>query len=166
MATTALEGTPVHTVGDLPAIGDQAPAYTLVGNDMGEVTSSEFADSRVVRNIFPRVDTGVCAASVRRFNELASGFENTTVVCVSNDLPFAQARFCGAEGIENVVTASGFRSAFGKEYGVTMVDGPLAGLLARAVVVLDANGTVVYEELVKEITTEPDYDAAVAALGE
>ena len=166
MATTALEGTPVHTVGDLPAIGDQAPAYTLVGNDMGEVNSSEFADSRVVLNIFPSVDTGVCAASVRRFNELASGLENTTVVCVSNDLPFAQARFCGAEGIENVVTASGFRSAFGKEYGVTMVDGPLAGLLARAVVVLDANGTVVYEELVKEITTEPDYDAAVAALGE
>ncbi|GAA0035006.1 MULTISPECIES: thiol peroxidase [Brevibacterium] len=166
MATTALEGTPVHTVGDLPAIGDQAPAYTLVGNDLGEVNSSEFADSRVVLNIFPSVDTGVCAASVRRFNELASGLENTTVVCVSNDLPFAQARFCGAEGIENVVTASGFRSAFGKEYGVTMVDGPLAGLLARAVVVLDANGTVVYEELVKEITTEPDYDAAVAALGE
>ncbi len=132
MATTALEGTPVHTVGDLPAIGDQAPAYTLVGNDLGEVNSSEFADSRVVLNIFPSVDTGVCAASVRRFNELASGLENTTVVCVSNDLPFAQARFCGAEGIENVVTASGFRSAFGKEYGVTMVDGPLAGLLARA----------------------------------
>ncbi|RAG62633.1 thiol peroxidase, partial [Burkholderia multivorans] len=97
---------------------------------------------RVVLNIFPSVDTGVCAASVRKFNELAAGLENTTVVCVSNDLPFAQARFCGAENIENVITASGFRSAFGKEYGVTMVDGPLAGLLARSVVVLDANGTV------------------------
>ena len=166
MATTALEGNPVHTSGDLPAVGTQAPAYTLVGNDLGEVNSSEFADSRVVLNIFPSVDTGVCAASVRKFNELAAGLENTTVVCVSNDLPFAQARFCGAEGIENVVTASGFRSAFGKEYGVTMVDGPLAGLLARSVVVLDANGTVVYEQLVDEITTEPDYDAAVAALNE
>ncbi|MCT1551846.1 thiol peroxidase [Brevibacterium casei] len=166
MATTALEGNPVHTVGDLPAVGTQAPAYTLVGNDLGEVNSSEFADSRVVLNIFPSVDTGVCAASVRKFNELAAGLENTTVVCVSNDLPFAQARFCGAENIENVITASGFRSAFGKEYGVTMVDGPLAGLLARSVVVLDANGTVVYEQLVDEITTEPDYDAAVAALGD
>ncbi|RAG73998.1 thiol peroxidase, partial [Burkholderia multivorans] len=97
MATTALEGNPVHTVGDLPAVGTQAPAYTLVGNDLGEVNSSEFADSRVVLNIFPSVDTGVCAASVRKFNELAAGLENTTVVCVSNALPFAQARFCGAE---------------------------------------------------------------------
>lgn len=165
MATTALEGTPVHTVGDLPAIGDQAPAYTLVGNDLGEVNSSEFADSRVVLNIFPSVDTGVCAASVRRFNELAASLENTTVVCVSNDLPFAQARFCGAESIDDVVTASAFRSAFGKEYGVTMVDGPLAGLLARAVVVLDDTGTVIYTQLVDEITTEPDYDAAMASLG-
>ncbi|GAA1633127.1 MULTISPECIES: thiol peroxidase [Brevibacterium] len=165
MATTALEGNPVHTSGDLPAIGTQAPAYTLVGNDLGEVNSSEFADSRVVLNIFPSVDTGVCAASVRRFNELAASLENTTVVCVSNDLPFAQARFCGAESIDDVVTASAFRSAFGKEYGVTMVDGPLAGLLARAVVVLDDTGTVIYTQLVDEITTEPDYDAAMASLG-
>ncbi|WP_137824638.1 thiol peroxidase [Brevibacterium sp. 2SA] len=165
MATTALEGNPVHTSGDLPAVGTQAPAYTLVGNDLGEVNSSEFADSRVVLNIFPSVDTGVCAASVRRFNELAASLENTTVVCVSNDLPFAQARFCGAESIDDVVTASAFRSAFGKEYGVTMVDGPLAGLLARAVVVLDDTGTVIYTQLVDEITTEPDYDAAMAALG-
>ncbi|MFE2656497.1 thiol peroxidase [Brevibacterium sp. NPDC059310] len=165
MATTALEGNPVHTSGDLPAIGTQAPAYTLVGNDLGEVNSSDFADSRVVLNIFPSVDTGVCAASVRRFNELAASLENTTVVCVSNDLPFAQARFCGAESIDDVVTASAFRSAFGKEYGVTMVDGPLAGLLARAVVVLDDTGTVIYTQLVDEITTEPDYDAAMASLG-
>jgi thiol peroxidase len=117
-----------------------------------------------VLNIFPSLDTGVCAASVRKFNELAAGLENTTVLCISNDLPFAQARFCGAEGIENVVTASGFRSSFGKDYGVTMVDGPLAGLLARSVVVLDDKGTVVYNQLVDEITTEPDYDAAIAAV--
>ena len=166
MATTALKGNPVNTVGELPAVGSQAPGWDLVGAGLSQLTQADAEGKRVVLNIFPSVDTGVCAASVRKFNELAAGLENTTVVCVSNDLPFAQARFCGAENIENVSTASGFRSAFGKEYGVTMVDGPLAGLLARSVVVLDANGTVVYEQLVDEITTEPDYDAAVAALGE
>ena len=165
MATTAFQGTPVKTVGDLPAKGTQAPAFSLVGNDLDEVNSQDTAGKRVVLNIFPSVDTGVCAASVRKFNELAAGLDNTTVICVSNDLPFAQARFCGAEGIENVVAASGFRSAFGKEYGVTMVDGPLAGLLARSVVVLDEKGTVAYTQLVDEIGTEPDYDSAVAALG-
>ncbi|MGO1349325.1 MAG: thiol peroxidase, partial [Brevibacterium aurantiacum] len=142
----------------------QAPAFSLVGNDLGEVSSADTAGKRVVLNIFPSVDTGVCAASVRKFNELAASLENTTVLCVSNDLPFAQARFCGAEGIENVVAASGFRSAFGKEFGVTMVDGPLAGLLARSVVVLDEKGTVIHKQLVDEIGTEPDYDSAVAAL--
>ena len=165
MATTAFQGTPVKTVGDLPAKGTQAPAFSLVGNDLDEVNSQDTAGKRVVLNIFPSVDTGVCAASVRKFNELAAGLDNTTVICVSNDLPFAQARFCGAEGLENVVAASGFRSAFGKEYGVTMVDGPLAGLLARSVVVLDEKGTVAYTQLVDEIGTEPDYDSAVAALG-
>ncbi|HCG55830.1 MULTISPECIES: thiol peroxidase [Brevibacterium] len=165
MATTAFQGTPVKTVGNLPDKGVQAPAFSLVGNDLGEVNSQDTAGKRVVLNIFPSVDTGVCADSVRKFNELAASLENTTVLCVSNDLPFAQARFCGAEGIENVVTASSFRSAFGKEFGVTMVDGPLAGLLARSVVVLDEKGTVIHKQLVDEIGTEPDYDSAVAALG-
>ncbi|AZL05567.1 thiol peroxidase [Brevibacterium aurantiacum] len=164
MAKTAFQGTPVKTVGELPEKGTQAPAFSLVGNDLGEVNSADTTGKRVVLNIFPSVDTGVCAASVRTFNELAASLENTTVLCVSNDLPFAQARFCGAEGIENVVAASGFRSAFGKEFGVTMVDGPLAGLLARSVVVLDEKGTVIHKQLVDEIGTEPDYDSAVAAL--
>ena len=165
MATTAFKGNPVTTSGELPAVGSTAPAFDLVGSDLSPVTSESLAGRRVVLNIFPSVDTGVCAASVRKFNELAAGLENTTVLCVSNDLPFAQARFCGAEGIENVVTASGFRSSFGKDFGTTMVDGPLAGLLARSVVVLDEKGTVTYTQLVDEIKTEPDYDSAIAALG-
>ena len=165
MANTAFQGSPVKTVGELPAKGEQSPAFSLVGSDLGDVNSQDYSGKRVVLNIFPSLDTGVCAASVRKFNELASGLENTTVVCVSNDLPFAQARFCGAEGIENVVTASGFRSSFGKDFGTTMVDGPLAGLLARSVVVLYEKGTVTYTQLVDEITTEPDYDSAIAALG-
>ncbi|MFT4010145.1 MAG: thiol peroxidase [Nocardioidaceae bacterium] len=164
MATTAFKGTPVNTAGELPAVGSALPAYSLVGNGLAEVASGDI-DGKVVLNIFPSVDTGVCAASVRRFNELAAGLDGTTVVCVSADLPFAQGRFCGAEGIENVTTGSSFRSSFGQDYGLTMTDGPLAGLLARAVVVADADGTVRYTELVPEITQEPDYDAAIAALG-
>ncbi|GAB3265882.1 thiol peroxidase [Alteromonas gracilis] len=164
MATTALGGNPAQTNGDLPAPGAQAPAYSLTGVDMGEVTS-DFSGTRTVLNIFPSVDTGVCAASVRRFNELASTLPDTTVVCVSNDLPFAMARFCGSEGLEQVVSASGFRSSFGDDYGVTLTDSKFAGLLARAVVVVGADGTVLHSELVPEIGTEPDYDAAVAALG-
>lgn len=163
MATTALGGNPAQTNGDLPAPGAQAPAYSLTGVDMGEVTS-DFSGTRTVLNIFPSVDTGVCAASVRRFNELASTLPDTTVVCVSNDLPFAMARFCGSEGLEQVVSASGFRSSFGDDYGVTLTDSKFAGLLARAVVVVGADGTVLHSELVPEIGTEPDYDAAVAAL--
>lgn len=165
MATTALGGNPVHTVGELPAVGSTAPAYTLTGTDLGDVASDAFAGRRVVLNIFPSIDTGVCSASVRRFNELASGLDDTTVVCVSHDLPFALGRFCGAEGIENVVTASAFRSSFGDDFGVLLVDGRMKGLLARSVVVLDADGTVLHSQLVPEIGTEPDYDAAVAALG-
>ncbi|GAA1785493.1 thiol peroxidase [Nostocoides veronense] len=164
MATTAFKGNPVHTVGDLPAQGGAAPDFTLTGSDLSDVTLAGLAGRRVVLNIFPSVDTGVCAASVRKFNELASGLENTSVVCASADLPFALSRFCGAEGIENVVAASSFRSDFGADYGVTMTDGPLRGLLARSVVVLDADGKVTYTEVVPEITTEPDYDAAIAAL--
>ena len=164
MAITALKGTPVQTVGELPAVGETAPNFTLTGADLGDLTSAELRGKRVVLNIFPSIDTGVCASSVRRFNELASGLENTAVVCASADLPFALGRFCGAEGIENVVSASSFRSDFGSEFGLTLGDGPMQGLLARAVVVLDENGSVLHTEVVPEITTEPNYDAAVAAL--
>lgn len=162
MATTAFKGTPVQTSGELPAVGAAAPDYALTGADLGEVVRPD--GRRVVLNIFPSIDTGVCAASVRRFNELAAALPDTRVVCVSADLPFALGRFCGAEGIDNVTTASTFRSSFGSDYGVTMADGPLRGLLARSVVVLNADGSVVYTELVPEIAQEPDYDAAVAAL--
>lgn len=163
MATTALGGNPVTTVGDLPAVGAPAPSFELIGSDFSTVTLPE--GSRAVLNIFPSVDTGVCAASVKKFNELAAGLENTTVINVSQDLPFAQARFCGAEGIENVTAASAFRSSFGDDYGVRLVDGKFEGLLARSVVVVDADGSVLHSQLVPEIGTEPDYDAAVAALG-
>lgn len=162
MATTHLGGNEVNTVGDLPAVGSSVPVFTLTGPDLGEVTLPE--SGRVVLNIFPSVDTGVCAASVRRFNELAAGLDDTTVINVSADLPFAQARFCGAEGIENALVGSAFRSSFGDDYGVRLADGKMAGLLARSVVIADADGTVLYVELVPEIGTEPDYDAAVAAL--
>ena len=162
MATTALGGNPVTTVGELPAVGASAPSFELIGSDFSTVTLPE--GSRAVLNIFPSVDTGVCAASVKRFNELAAGLDNTTVINVSQDLPFAQARFCGAEGIENVTAASAFRSSFGEDYGVKLVDGKFEGLLARSVVVVDADGSVIYTELVPEIGTEPDYDAAVSSL--
>jgi thiol peroxidase len=165
MATTLLGENPVQTVGELPTPGSQAPAYTLTGADLADFTSAAQAGSRVVLNIFPSIDTGVCAASVRRFNELASGLENTVVVCASADLPFALRRFCGAEGIENVTVGSSFRSSFGTDFGVTMVDGVMRGLLARSVVVVDTDGTVLHTQLVDAIGHEPDYDAAVAALG-
>jgi thiol peroxidase len=165
MATTLLGENPVHTVGELPARGSHAPAYTLTGADLRDFTSETQAGSRVVLNMFPSIDTGVCAASVRRFNELAAGLDNTVVVCASADLPFALRRFCGAEVIENVTVGSSFRSSFGTDYGVTMVDGGMRGLLARSVVVLDTDGTVLHTELVDAIGHEPDYDAAVAALG-
>jgi thiol peroxidase len=165
MATTLLGENPVQTVGDLPAPGSHSPSYTLTGADLADFTSEAQAGSRVVLNIFPSIDTGVCAASVRRFNELAAGLDNTVVVCASADLPFALRRFCGAEGIENVTVGSSFRSSFGTDYGVTMVDGGMRGLLARAVVVLDTDGTVLHTQLVDAIGHEPDYDAAVAALG-
>ncbi len=162
MATTALGGNPVQTNGDLPAVGAPAPAFELVGNEFEAVKLPQ--GTRTILNIFPSIATGICSGSVRKFNELASGLENTTVVCVSNDLPFALASFCGAEGIDNVTTASGFRSSFGDDYGVTLTDGKWAGLLARSIVVVDADGTVVHTQLVPEIATEADYDAAIAAL--
>jgi thioredoxin-dependent peroxiredoxin len=165
MATTSLRGDPVHTVGELPTVGDKAPAYTLTGSDLTDVSSDSFSGSRVVLNIFPSLDTATCAASVRRFNELASSLENTVVVCVSADLPFAMRRFCGVEGIENLVTGSAFRSSFGSDLGVTLSDGRMRGLLARSVVVVDTDGSVLHTQLVPDIGTEPDYDAATAALG-
>ncbi len=162
MSITALGGNPVTTIGDLPAVGSPAPAFSLTGSDFSEVSLTP--GTRTVINIFPSVDTGVCAASVKKFNELAASLDNTAVVCVSHDLPFAQARFCGAEGIENVTAASAFKSSFGEDYGVRLLDGKFEALLARAVVVVDADGTVVHTELVPEIAQEPDYDAAIAAL--
>lgn len=164
MAQITLGGNPVHTTGDLPSAGSAAPDFTVTAGDLSELTAADLSGGRVVLNIFPSVDTGVCAASVRKFNELAGSLDNTTVLCVSADLPFAQGRFCGAEGLANVKTASTFRSDFGDTFGVTMTDGKLAGLLARAVVVLDTDGTVLHSQLVPEIAQEPDYDAAVAPL--
>jgi len=164
MAEVTLGGNPVHTSGDLPEVGSSAPSFSLVGNDLGEVTNSSFDGKNVILNIFPSVDTPTCATSVRTFNERAANLDNTAVVCVSADLPFAQGRFCGAEGIENVSTASTFRSSFGDDFGVSLTDGPLAGVLARAVVVVGSDGSVKHTELVSEIAQEPDYDAALGAL--
>ncbi|MGO2112071.1 MAG: thiol peroxidase [Pseudoclavibacter sp.] len=164
MAQTAFRGTPVTTAGELPAVGEQAPEFELVGGDLSPVKLSDFAGKKVVVNIFPSVDTGVCAASVRHFNEVASGLDNTAVVNVSKDLPFAQGRFCGAEGIDDVIVASAFRSSFGEDYGLTMQDGPIAGLLARSVVVIDTDGKVAYTRVSPEIGEEPAYDEALAAL--
>lgn len=164
MAQITLGGNPINTVGDLPAVGDTAPDFTLAGADLSDVTRDSLAGSRVVLNIFPSIDTQVCATSVRTFNQRAGELDNTVVLCVSADLPFAMGRFCGAEGITNVKTASTFRSSFGDDFGVTMGEGKLAGLLARAVVVLDEQGKVIYEELVPEIAKEPDYDAAIGSL--
>jgi len=166
MAQTALRGNPVNTSGDLPAVGSAAPGFSLTGSDLGAVSAQDFSGQRLVLNIFPSIDTATCAQSVRAFNERAAGLDNTTVLCVSADLPFAQGRFCGAEGIENVKTASTFRNPeFLQDYGVGMVDGPLSGLCARAVVVVDESGQVTHTQLVPEIADEPDYDAAIGALG-
>jgi len=164
MAEITLGGNPVHTSGDLPAVGAPAPAFSLVGADLSDYDASEFAGKNVILNIFPSIDTPTCANSVRQFNERAAGMDETVVLCVSADLPFAMGRFCGAEGIENVKVGSTFRSNFGSDYGVTLTDGKLQGVLARAVVVIGPDGTVKHSELVGEIAREPDYDAALAAL--
>ncbi|WP_296138099.1 thiol peroxidase [uncultured Tessaracoccus sp.] len=164
MADITFKGNPVHSTGELPAVGTKAPDFDLVGADLSPVTLEGLRGRKVVLNIFPSLDTGVCAQSVRTFNEKAAGLEGTTVLNVSKDLPFAQARFCGAEGIEHALTASAFRSSFGEDYGVTFTDGPLEALLSRAVVVIDEEGTVAYTQQVAETTSEPDYDAALAAL--
>lgn len=163
--TVHFQGNPVGVAGKLPQQGEQAKTFSLVAKDLSDVALSSFAGKRKVLNIFPSIDTGVCATSVRKFNQLASGLDNTVVLCISADLPFAQSRFCGAEGLSNVVTLSTLRGAeFKQAYGVEITEGPLSGLTARAVVVLDGQDNVLYSELVNEITTEPDYDAALAAL--
>jgi thiol peroxidase len=165
MALVSLQGNPVNTVGKLPVIGTTAPAFSGVKKDLSECNLAELAGKKVVLNVFPSIDTEVCAASTRRFNEAANGLQNTAILCVSADLPFALGRFCGAEGLENVIPISIFRNPeFGNSYGVTITDSVLAGLLSRAVVVIDETGKVVYTELVPEITQEPDYEAALAAL--
>lgn len=165
MASITLKGNPISTVSELPSIGSAAPAFGAVKTDLSACTLADLAGKKVVLNIFPSIDTGVCATSTRRFNQEAAALDNTVVVCVSTDLPFALSRFCGAEGLKDVVPVSIFRNPeFGKNYGVTIADGPLAGLLSRAVVVIDESGKVVYTEQVPEITQEPNYDAALAAL--
>ena len=165
MAQVTLKGNPLNTSGDLPKVGAAAPTYTLVRTDLSEVSARDLAGQRVVLNIFPSLDTPTCAASVRKFNARANEKPNTTILCVSADLPFAAKRFCVAEGLDNVVPASTFRAAdFGQAYGLTLTDGPLKGLLARAVVVVDEGGKVLHTELVPEIAQEPDYNAALAVL--
>jgi thioredoxin-dependent peroxiredoxin len=165
MAQITLKGNPIHTAGFLPKVGEMAHDFALTKSDLSPVSLGEFKGKRVVLNIFPSIDTSVCATSVRRFNEEAGKLKNTVVLCISKDLPFAHGRFCGAEGLQNVITASDFRdSRFSDAYGVGIVDSPLAGLLSRAVVVVDEKGEVVYTEQVPEIGQEPDYEKALAAL--
>jgi len=165
MATITLKGGPVQTSGSLPAVGSQAKDFCLTGADLADVSLANYAGKRLVLNIFPSVDTGVCAASVRQFNKVVGNMSNTVVLCISADLPFALTRFCGAEGLSNVVTLSELRArSFGEDYGLRIFDGPLAGVFSRAVVVLDEAGKVIYTEQVPEITQEPDYAPVVALL--
>ncbi len=164
MKTIYLQGAPCHTCGDLPTVGDKAPCFTLVDTNLKEVRCTDFEGRKVILNVFPSIDTPVCATSVRKFNQDAAALPDVTVLCVSMDLPFAGKRFCAAEGIDNVVVASAFRDPnFGQKYGLQIVDGPLAGLLARSVFVIDANRRIVYEQLVDELSNEPDYAAALEA---
>lgn len=165
MATITLKGNPIHTLGNLPEIGSKAPDVTLIKNDLSEVHLSDYKGKKVVLNIFPSLDTPTCAASVRHFNSEASNLSNTVVLCISKDLPFAQARFCGAEGLNNVITLSDFRTGeFGKKYQVEIIDGPLAGLESRAVIIIDENGQIVYTQQVPEIVDEPDYADVLSKL--
>ncbi|MCM1066467.1 MAG: thiol peroxidase [Muribaculaceae bacterium] len=165
METVYFKGTPCHTYGNIPAVGTKAPCFSLVTKDLADIRCTDYEGKRVVLNVFPSLDTPVCAASVRRFNKEAAALDNTAVICVSMDLPFAMSRFCSAEGIENVIAASAFRSpTFSQQYGLQIVDGPLAGLLARAVIVLDEQHNVIFSDLVEEITNEPDYEGAISVL--
>jgi thiol peroxidase len=163
MATVTLKGNSFETVGNLPKVGDKAPGFSVVKDDLSDLNLTDLS-GRIVLNIFPSVDTDTCAMSVRQFNQKATALDNTKVVCISKDLPFALARFCGAEGLENVEVGSAFRSSFGEDYGVTAKTGPLKGLLSRAVVVIDEHGKVIYTEQVAETADEPNYEAALSAL--
>lgn len=164
MATITLRGNEIHTSGELPSVGTPAPDFVLVKSDLSEATLADYAGQNLILNIYPSIDTPTCAQSTRVFNEQASSMNNTVVVCVSADLPFAQSRFCGAEGLENVSTASTFRSGFALDYGVQITDGVMQGLTARAVIVVNPDGVVSHAELVPEIAQEPNYEAAKAAL--
>lgn len=165
MSQITLKGNTINTSGELPAVGDAAPEFKLTAKDLTDKELKDFLGKKLVLNIFPSIDTAVCAMSVRRFNAEASNLQNTSVLCISRDLPFAQSRFCGAEGLDNVIMLSEFRDFnFGRDLGLEIVDGPMASLLARAVIVLDETGKVIYKELVPEIGQEPDYDSALKAL--
>lgn len=165
MATITLGGNPIHTSGELPKINTKAPDFKLTATDLSKVSLADFAGSKLVLNIYPSIDTATCATSTRKFNEKASGLTNTKVLCIARDLPFAMKRFCGAEGLDNVIPLSDFMDgSFGKAYGLDMTDGKLEGLHSRAVVVIDQTGNVIYTEQVPEIADEPNYEAALAAL--
>ncbi|WP_160067191.1 thiol peroxidase [Sphingobacterium bovisgrunnientis] len=165
MSQVTFKGSPVNTNGTLPKVGEQAPDFSLTSGDLSQKSLKDFEGKRIILNIFPSVDTGTCAASVRAFNEIASSLPNSVVLCISKDLPFAQGRFCAGEGLENVITLSEYKdSSFSDAYGVRFSDGPLEGLLSRAVVVLDESGNVVYNEQVSETADEPNYEAALAVL--
>jgi len=165
MATITLKGNTIHTIGEIPQVGSKAPDFSLIARNLSKVSLADYKGSKLILNIFPSLDTGTCAASVRQFNKEASNLNNTKVLCISRDLPFAQGRFCGAEGLENVVTLSDFATGqFGKDYGLEITDGPLAHLHSRVVIVLDKEGVVKYSQQVPEIVDEPNYEAALKAL--
>ena len=165
MSQVTFKGSPVNTNGGLPKVGEQAPDFSLTSADLSQKSIKDFEGKRIILNIFPSVDTGTCAASVRAFNQIASSLDNTVVLCISKDLPFAQGRFCAGEGLQNVITLSEYKnSSFSDTYGVRFSDGPLEGLLSRAVVVIDENGKVTYNEQVAEVVDEPNYEAALAVL--
>ena len=164
MSKVTLKGNPISLSGELPQVGAEAKNFQLVAQDLTEKSLSDYQGKKKILNIFPSLDTGICSASVQRFNQVAADLNNTVVLCISKDLPFAQKRFCGAEGIQNVETLSAFRSTFATDYGIQIQESGMKGLCGRAVIVLDENNTVTYSELVSEIVQEPNYDAALAAL--
>lgn len=165
MADITLKGNAFHTIGNLPEVGTKAPEFSLTAVDLSHKSLADYAGKNIILNIFPSIDTGTCATSVRAFNKKATDLQNTIVICVSRDLPFAQARFCGAEGIENVITLSDFATGkFGQDYGLEIKNGPLAHLHSRAIVVVDTSGNVSYTEQVSEIVDEPNYEAALKAI--
>lgn len=165
MAQITLKGNPINTIGSLPQIGTEAPDFLLVKNDLSNASLDNYKGRKLILNIFPSIDTGTCASSVRTFNKKATQLDNTTVLCISKDLPFAMARFCSAEKIDNVITLSDFRDdSFGKNYNLTFTDGPLQGLLSRAIIILDETRKIIYTEQVQETITEPNYEAAIRVL--